>query len=194
MFRGRTVSRKWSWQVPAVRFHQYSHNQSCTIHGATICNQPCDLFRFYRRCRVLNINIKCFVFATTHDLLYLVARCTWDSSTLYLFTCPVKCVVKWLYRWSLEMDKQFHPTLHNGCNYLSTLGLKLNHVSKRGFCLWSSDPVHRISQLSSIAAAWKVIGFTDQYCDILWAGQLQVTSGWLWSARNNDDRFPTISP
>ena len=30
-------------------------------------------------------------------------------------------------RWSLEMD-----TLYNGCNYLSMLGLKLIHVSKRG--------------------------------------------------------------
>ena len=30
------------------------------------------------------------------------------------------------------MDKLFHPILYNGCNYLSMLGLKLNHVSKRG--------------------------------------------------------------
>ena len=37
-----------------------------------------------------------------------------------------------LHRWSLRMDKQFHPTFYNGCNYLSMLGLKLNHVSKRG--------------------------------------------------------------
>ena len=27
-----------------------------------------------------------------------------------------------------------NPTLYNGCNYLSMLGLKLNHVSKRGPC------------------------------------------------------------
>ena len=32
--------------------------------------------------------------------------------------------------WSLEIDKYFHPTLHNGCNYLSLLGLKLIYVSK----------------------------------------------------------------
>ena len=32
----------------------------------------------------------------------------------------------------LEWDRWFHPTLYNGCNYLSMLGLKLNHVSKRG--------------------------------------------------------------
>ena len=38
-------------------------------------------------------------------------------------------------RWSLGMDKQFHPALFWACNYLSMLGLKLNHVSKRGH--WS---------------------------------------------------------
>ena len=35
-------------------------------------------------------------------------------------------------RWSLGMDKKFHPTLCNGCNYLSILGVKLNHVCVRG--------------------------------------------------------------
>ena len=30
------------------------------------------------------------------------------------------------------MDKWFHPIHYNGCDYLSMLGLKLNHVSKRG--------------------------------------------------------------
>ena len=33
----------------------------------------------------------------------------------------------------LGMDKQFHPILYNGCDYISMLGLKLNHVSKRGY-------------------------------------------------------------
>ena len=36
------------------------------------------------------------------------------------------------HRWSLGMDKQFHPTLYSTCDYLSMLGFKLNHVSKRG--------------------------------------------------------------
>ena len=35
-------------------------------------------------------------------------------------------------RWSLGMDKQFHPILYNGCNHLSIQILKLNHISKRG--------------------------------------------------------------
>ena len=33
------------------------------------------------------------------------------------------------------MDKWIHPTLYWKCDYLSMLGLKLNHVSKRGPCL-----------------------------------------------------------
>ena len=37
-------------------------------------------------------------------------------------------------RWSLGMDEQFHSTLYWACNKLSMLGLKLNHVSKRGYC------------------------------------------------------------
>ena len=39
------------------------------------------------------------------------------------------------HRWSLGMDKSFHPTHYNGCNYLSMLGLKLIHVSKRGYSI-----------------------------------------------------------
>ena len=34
--------------------------------------------------------------------------------------------------WSLGMYKQFYLTLYWACDYLSMLGLKLNHVSKRG--------------------------------------------------------------
>ena len=35
-------------------------------------------------------------------------------------------------RWRLGMDKLFHRTLYWACDYLSMLGLKLNHVSKIG--------------------------------------------------------------
>ena len=37
-----------------------------------------------------------------------------------------------LHRWSLGLDKYFHPALYDGCNYLSILELQLNHVRKRG--------------------------------------------------------------
>ena len=32
--------------------------------------------------------------------------------------------------WRLGMDKSFHPTLYNKCNYVSVVELKLSHVSK----------------------------------------------------------------
>ena len=42
-----------------------------------------------------------------------------------------------LHLWSLGKDKWFHPTHYIGCNYLSMLGFKLNHVRKRG--PWPSE-------------------------------------------------------
>ena len=38
--------------------------------------------------------------------------------------CTYPLLIEWI-------DK-VHPTLYNGCNYLSMLGLKLDHVSERG--------------------------------------------------------------
>ena len=38
-----------------------------------------------------------------------------------------------LHRWSLGMDKQFHPTFYWASHYLSILWLKLIHVSKRAY-------------------------------------------------------------
>ena len=38
------------------------------------------------------------------------------------------------YRSNLGMDKYFHPTLNLACDYISMLGLKVIHVSKRGPC------------------------------------------------------------
>ena len=40
----------------------------------------------------------------------------------------------WCNRWNLVMEKLFHLTLYNGCNYLSMLEVKLMPVGKRG--LW----------------------------------------------------------
>ena len=45
-----------------------------------------------------------------------------------------------LHCWSLGMDKWFHPTLYNGCNYLSIQGLYLIHVGKRAQGLWAIIP------------------------------------------------------
>ena len=37
-----------------------------------------------------------------------------------------------LHRWSLWIDKEFHSIFFWVCDYLSMMGLKFNHVSKRG--------------------------------------------------------------
>ena len=51
------------------------------------------------------------------------------SKVWYDITCPFPnftgCAVE-----VLGMEKKCHPTLYNGCNNLSMLGLKLKHVSK----------------------------------------------------------------
>ena len=39
--------------------------------------------------------------------------------------------LQWLTVGSLRVDKRCHPTLYNGCSYVSMPGLKSNHVSKR---------------------------------------------------------------
>ena len=41
--------------------------------------------------------------------------------------------LQWCNHWSLEMDKYFHPTFYNGCNYLFMLGLMLYQVSMMGY-------------------------------------------------------------
>ena len=46
---------------------------------------------------------------------------TWDEITYQWCNC-----------WSLGMNKWFHPTLFNQCNYISMLGFKLIHLNKRG--------------------------------------------------------------
>ena len=42
------------------------------------------------------------------------------------------CNLQVLGCWILGTDKQFHPTLYHGCDYLSMLGLKFISADKRG--------------------------------------------------------------
>ena len=56
----------------------------------------------------------------------------------YVITSLIKCCMKLLIHpqlqqcnhWSWGMNKLFHLTFYNGCDYLSMLGLKLSHVDK----------------------------------------------------------------
>ena len=70
-----------------------------------------------------------------------------------MITCPVKCGMKLLTNSKLQqlhcssmgMDKCFHPTLYNGCNYLTMQGLKLIYVNKRGPDRKGNHAVHPIN-------------------------------------------------
>ena len=48
--------------------------------------------------------------------------------------------LQWCNCWSLEMDTKFLLTLYNVCNYLSMMGFKFIHVSKRGHSSTSIQP------------------------------------------------------
>ena len=75
-------------------------------------------------------------------------------------------------RWSLEMDKNFHPSLHCACEYLSMLGFKSNHVSKRDpwYYLFQPNignlsrsacwywPLATMANVSLVILTWVIIG------------------------------------
>ena len=95
----------------------------------------------------------------------------------YLSIPKLQC----LHCWSLGMDKWFHPTLYWACDYLSMLGVKFIHVSKRGHLrypigFWSG---HRYAISSSRLECFRisktytvVIGYTPS--KIMRAGTLFV--------------------
>ena len=70
-----------------------------------------------------------------------------------------------LHRWSLGMDKYFHPTLNRACDYLSMLGLKLNYDNNRGptHCVYHNGVgqlVHTLKCPTVPAYCWH---FLDTY-------------------------------
>ena len=90
----------------------------------------------------LNIKWEVISLPLPRALRYLGLRLlTWINFNpgIDIITFPVKCGTKsfihsqtsTVQRWSLGMDKPFNPSLYRGYNYLSMLGLRLNHVSKR---------------------------------------------------------------
>ena len=57
-----------------------------------------------------------------------------------------------LQRWNLEMDKWFYFTLYWACDYLSVLGFKLIHVTKRGPRSFVNDAVPHCGILTPFVA------------------------------------------
>ena len=68
----------------------------------------------------------------------------------------VKCGMELLslHRLSLELDQQFHPTLYNGCNNLSMLGLNLNYFRKRGPTLTFLKKKHDLTRCILQNLSW----------------------------------------
>ena len=69
-----------------------------------------------------------------HGLILILA---WISNNFSIkvwdeINYPIPNILQWLYRWSLRMEKHFHPKLNNGCNYSSMLGIKLTYVIVNG--------------------------------------------------------------
>ena len=62
----------------------------------------------------------------------------------------------------LGMNKLFHPTIYNGCDYISTLGLKLIYVSKGATNMWWRMYLEKISGLAGN------LRFSDSGAGYLW--------------------------
>ena len=85
----------------------------------------------------------------------LTLTLTWISNCIhYKMWDEIKLSIpklQQLHWWSFGIDKYVCTILHNGCNYLSMLGLKLIHVSKRvtrSIAVWSDclfSGTHRYS-------------------------------------------------
>ena len=102
-------------------------------------------------------------------------------------------------RWSLGMDKKFHPTLCWACDYLSMLVLKLNHVSKRGYSShhliailgWRDKVVMRLCKTAylsqqniwtAFAYVKPLVKWTKMFCiSCCYLYCIRVALVWCWS-------------
>ena len=131
----------------------------------------------------------------------------------------MSCNVGWNYlsitklqqcnRWSLGMDKLFHPTVYNGCNYLSMLGLMLNPVSKSGpqkishtaSSPWVSWPVpfwssiekkmtyHQTSDIKQTKFRTLDVSHLILLSSCLWPIHWSQVLSWEWRCRSNAERW-----
>ena len=119
----------------------------------------------------------------------------------WVFTCPDKCGMKYLFiaklqrccRWCLEKDKQFQHTVNDWLNYWSTLGLKLNHVSKRGLRslrYWiTGGPTLQKRHMITMALKWpKIRKFS--WLLIPATGEKHQLPELLTEVDSTDGRFP----
>ena len=117
---------------------EYKCRSKCAAFGLYVIDYiSVDEFYRYLSKSMLHIGVYDFIIRASFTHMDKL-----QSQHGYVITCPVKHGMKLLihyslqrlHRWSSEMENKFHPTLYNGCNYLSMLGLKMIHVSKRCSC------------------------------------------------------------
>ena len=98
------------------------------------------LVNWHEKRQVPNTSPGCvFRFSMIHETL-LLARVNLNPVTM----CTVKCSMKLLIH---SIDKLLYPTFYKGCNSLSVLGLKLNHVSKRGHGWHANELEQKITSM-----------------------------------------------
>ena len=79
------------------------------------------------------------------------------TSTVFILMFAIFCLVCLQCHWNLGMDKLFYPTLYNGYNYLSILGLKLTHVGLRAtgiVPIWLHPTKYPQLQTESLQRIW----------------------------------------
>ena len=98
--------------------------------------------------------------------------------------------------WCLGMDKYFHLTIHWTCNYLTNLGLKLIHVSKRGpwcpfdmLCMWHHCCYSLRSESMGCGNHGPVVGINAAIGTTLASGSMVIDlyvtaitgTWWIWN-------------
>ena len=92
----------------------------------------------------------------------------WDELT------PPFPILQRLYRWCFGTDNQFNPTLYDGCDYESMLGLMLINVSKMGpgimvqFCFDAINPISpQTLKMISLLLALVIVNSRSNLCPFL---------------------------
>ena len=94
--------------------------------------------------------------------------------------------LQWLHRWSLGMGKLFHPKLFNGCNYLSVLGLMLNHVSKKGHGNLNWNVGHCECQINSHVCTNAITKYNTHIQGSRYTRRISVSSPNLTKSQNSN--------
>ena len=66
----------------------------------------------------------------------------WRGALMFSLICISFAKLQRLHHWRMGVNDYFHPTLWYGYNYLSVLGLKLNHASEKAPSCWRIHTIY----------------------------------------------------